>query len=127
MSHQTHSYLLMGTDFSAFWSSLAPVRGYFYKMLIPASWFVYYTCVASCGAQDDNVSTGSTVLGKHSLTAQGPRALNHVVKWKCGYLITSINLGGVSWLESGPPVRGKIKSYVYRKILYQTAPRQNIY
>lgn len=43
---------LIGTCFSAFWSSWAPVKEYFYKMLISPSWFVYYTCVAACGAQE---------------------------------------------------------------------------
>ena len=72
------------------------------------------------------VNTGRAVLGKHSLAAQGPRALNHVVKRKGWYLITSINLGGISSLESGPPVRGKMKSDVCRKY-YTRLPQGKIF
>lgn len=72
------------------------------------------------------VNTGCAVLAKSSLTAQGPGALNHVIKWKCWYLITSINLGGISSLESRPPVGGKIKSYVCRKY-YTRLPQGKIF
>lgn len=108
--------------FSAFRSAFAHVKGYFYKMLIPPHWCVFYTCVILLWCPRDSVNTGCIVLGKHLLAAQGPRALNHVVKWKCWYLITSINLGGVSSLESRPPVRGKIKSYVCRKYYTRLPP-----
>lgn len=54
------------------------------------------------------------------------RSLNPCCKMECWYLITSINLGGISSLESGPPVSGKIKSYVCRKY-YTRLPQGKIF
>lgn len=83
-----------------------------YKILIPTSQTVYHSLVVSlCSREQAWVPGTQTALDHGGRT----RSLNQIVKHKCCSLITSINLGGISSLESRPPVRGKIKSYVCRK------------
>lgn len=128
MRYQAHSCLVIGTGFLLSGQSLAHLKGciyiFFYitKGRFPQAGLFITLAWHPPWHPRGSVNTGCMVLGKHSLTAQGPRALNHVVKWKCWYLITSINLGGISSLESRPPVRGKIKSYVCRKYYTRLPP-----
>lgn len=113
------------SSFSAFWLSFAHIKGYFNKMLIPSRWFVYHTFITSHSIPEPVWLLGAQYWESTRSLLEDPGP-----KLCCKMDVPISNYLHKPWrhlfLESRPPVRGKIKSYVCRKY-YTRLPQGKIF